>query len=190
LQRVTDIIGEISAAAAEQSQGIGQVNSAVAHLDQMTQQNAALVEESATAAESLGEQARRLAAAVSIFHGAAGMPAAAARPAARALPAQAGPAAPTHIASATIERARARARASLPAPAARVGTPSPKTPSAAAPREARRRTAADAGRPATLAPAARPAPAPAPHPASKPAADAAPPAPPAPPADDGDWETF
>jgi uncharacterized phage infection (PIP) family protein YhgE len=60
VQRVTDIIGEISAAALEQSQGIGQVNEAVTRLDQMTQQNAALVEESAAAAESLKEQAHRM----------------------------------------------------------------------------------------------------------------------------------
>ena len=53
VQRVTDIIGEITAAAAEQSDGIGQVNGAVTQLDQMTQQNAALVEQSAAAAESL-----------------------------------------------------------------------------------------------------------------------------------------
>jgi methyl-accepting chemotaxis protein len=60
VQRVTDIIGEISAAALEQSQGIGQVNEAVTRLDQMTQQNAALVEESAAAAESLKEQAHKM----------------------------------------------------------------------------------------------------------------------------------
>ncbi|MCA0240742.1 MAG: methyl-accepting chemotaxis protein [Proteobacteria bacterium] len=60
VQRVTDIIGEISAAAAEQSSGIGSVNNAVAQLDQATQQNAALVEESAAAAESLKDQARAL----------------------------------------------------------------------------------------------------------------------------------
>ncbi|HVK30970.1 MAG TPA: methyl-accepting chemotaxis protein [Burkholderiaceae bacterium] len=67
VQRVTDIIGEISAAATEQSQGIGQVNVAVTQLDQMTQQNAALVEESAAAAESLKDQATRLAGVVSTF---------------------------------------------------------------------------------------------------------------------------
>src|ERR1700709_1540128 len=60
VQRVTDIIGEISAAALEQSQGIGQVNEPVTRLDQMTQQNAALVEESAAAAESLKDQAHRM----------------------------------------------------------------------------------------------------------------------------------
>ncbi|WP_280925522.1 methyl-accepting chemotaxis protein [Caldimonas aquatica] len=67
VQRVTDIIGEISAAAAEQNQGIGQINTAVNQLDQMTQQNAALVEESAAAAESLKEQAHRLAEVVAAF---------------------------------------------------------------------------------------------------------------------------
>jgi methyl-accepting chemotaxis protein len=67
VQRVTDIIGEISAAATEQSQGIGQVNVAVTQLDQMTQQNAALVEESAAAAESLKDQAGKLAGVVSTF---------------------------------------------------------------------------------------------------------------------------
>ena len=67
VQRVADIIGEITAAAAEQSSGIGQVNTAVNQLDQMTQQNAALVEESAAAAESLKEQAHRLADVVGQF---------------------------------------------------------------------------------------------------------------------------
>ena len=67
VQRVSDIIGEISAAAAEQSSGIGQVNTAVSELDRMTQQNAALVEESAAAAESLKDQAHRLSDAVSVF---------------------------------------------------------------------------------------------------------------------------
>ncbi|MGQ3118318.1 MAG: methyl-accepting chemotaxis protein, partial [Hydrogenophaga sp.] len=57
----------ITAAAGEQSDGIGQVNVAVTQLDQMTQQNAALVEESAAAAESLKDQARRLAGVVQLF---------------------------------------------------------------------------------------------------------------------------
>jgi methyl-accepting chemotaxis protein len=67
VQRVTDIIGEITAASSEQSDGIGQVNQSVVHLDQMTQQNAALVEQSAAAAESLKEQALRLAQVVGTF---------------------------------------------------------------------------------------------------------------------------
>ena len=67
VQRVTDIIGEITAAASEQSDGIGQVNTAVVQLDQMTQQNAALVEQSAAAAMSLKDQATRLADVVRTF---------------------------------------------------------------------------------------------------------------------------
>ncbi|WP_407074902.1 methyl-accepting chemotaxis protein [Roseateles sp.] len=67
VQRVTDIIGEISAAAREQSEGIGVVNGSVVQLDQMTQQNAALVEESAAAAESLREQSTRMAEVISVF---------------------------------------------------------------------------------------------------------------------------
>jgi methyl-accepting chemotaxis protein len=67
VQRVSDIIGEISAAAGEQSAGIGSVNTAVASLDSMTQQNAALVEQSAAAAESLREQAERLSSVVGTF---------------------------------------------------------------------------------------------------------------------------
>ncbi|MBX3636077.1 MAG: HAMP domain-containing protein [Rubrivivax sp.] len=67
VQRVTDIIGEISAAASEQSSGIAQVNGAVTDLDRMTQQNAALVEQSAAAAESLKDQAQKLAEVVGRF---------------------------------------------------------------------------------------------------------------------------
>ena len=60
VRRVSDVIGEITAAAGEQSGGIGQVNGAIHQLDQMTQQNAALVEQSSAAAESLREQAQRM----------------------------------------------------------------------------------------------------------------------------------
>jgi methyl-accepting chemotaxis protein len=67
VRRVTDVIGEISAATTEQSSGLRQVNEAVAQLDQMTQQNAALVEESAAAAQSAAEQSRRLIGTVSRF---------------------------------------------------------------------------------------------------------------------------
>ncbi|PXX96684.1 methyl-accepting chemotaxis protein [Halomonas sp. LBP4] len=59
--RVADVLAEITAATGEQSDGIGQVNVAVSELDRMTQQNAALVEESTTAAEQLQDQADRLA---------------------------------------------------------------------------------------------------------------------------------
>lgn len=67
VQRVTDIMGEISAASAEQSNGIEQVNRAISQMDEVTQQNAALVEEAAAAAASLEEQAGRLRDAVAIF---------------------------------------------------------------------------------------------------------------------------
>ncbi|RZL08790.1 MAG: chemotaxis protein, partial [Rubrivivax sp.] len=67
VQRVSDIIGEISAASTEQSQGIGQVSHSVTELDEMTQQNAALVDESAAAAASLRDQAAKLANAVAAF---------------------------------------------------------------------------------------------------------------------------
>ncbi|MFG6462845.1 methyl-accepting chemotaxis protein [Roseateles sp. DXS20W] len=67
VKRVADLIGEISSATAEQTLGIGQVSTAVAQLDQVTQQNAALVEESAAAADSLRYQADRLAEVVRVF---------------------------------------------------------------------------------------------------------------------------
>nr|WP_315231162.1 methyl-accepting chemotaxis protein [uncultured Albidiferax sp.] len=67
VQRVTDIISEITAAAAEQSVGIERVNTAVGELDEMTQQNAALVEQSAAAADSLKGQADKLAQVVGTF---------------------------------------------------------------------------------------------------------------------------
>ncbi len=67
IQRVTHIVAEISAASGEQSNGVGQVGEAVAQMDRSTQQNAALVEESAAAAESLRQQATQLVDAVAVF---------------------------------------------------------------------------------------------------------------------------
>ncbi len=67
VQQVSAIIEEISRSSSEQSSGIGEVNTAVAQLDQMTQQNAALVEESAAAAQGLREQAQLLADVVATF---------------------------------------------------------------------------------------------------------------------------
>ncbi len=67
VRRVADVIGEITAAAQSQSSGIAGVNQAIGNLDQMTQQNAALVEESAAAAESLREQADRMKESVAVF---------------------------------------------------------------------------------------------------------------------------
>ncbi|MDR0243173.1 MAG: methyl-accepting chemotaxis protein [Burkholderia sp.] len=67
VQRVTDIMGEIAAASEEQSGGIDQVARAVAQMDEVTQQNAALVEEAAAAAQSLDEQAGRLRETAAVF---------------------------------------------------------------------------------------------------------------------------
>jgi methyl-accepting chemotaxis protein-1 (serine sensor receptor) len=67
IRRVSDIVGEISSASSEQSTGVGQVGEAVSQMDQVTQQNAALVEESAAAAESLRNQADQLVQAVAVF---------------------------------------------------------------------------------------------------------------------------
>jgi len=67
VQGVTTIMGEISSASREQSEGIGQVNQAVSQMDAVVQQNAALVEEAAAAAGSLQEQAGRLSVAVAVF---------------------------------------------------------------------------------------------------------------------------
>ena len=72
IKRVTDIMGEISAASSEQSAGVAQVGEAVVQMDQATQQNAALVEESAAAAESLKIQAQQLVQAVAVFKRAGG----------------------------------------------------------------------------------------------------------------------
>jgi methyl-accepting chemotaxis protein len=67
ITRVTDIMSEITSASREQSEGIEQVNTAIVQMDQVTQQNAALVEEAAAAAESMQEQAARLSEVVSVF---------------------------------------------------------------------------------------------------------------------------
>jgi methyl-accepting chemotaxis protein len=67
VRRVTDIMGEITSASQEQTSGIEQINVAVAQMDQVTQQNASLVEEAAAAAESMQEQAAKLAQIVAVF---------------------------------------------------------------------------------------------------------------------------
>jgi len=67
IKRVTDLVGEISAASTEQSQGVSQVGEAVAQMDKTTQQNAALVEEMAAAASSLQSQAQDLVQTVAVF---------------------------------------------------------------------------------------------------------------------------
>ncbi|WCM92056.1 methyl-accepting chemotaxis protein [Acidovorax sp. NCPPB 2350] len=143
VQRVTDMIGEITAAATEQNASVAQVNQSVGALDQMTQQNAALVEQSAAAAQSLREQAHQLAQAMAVFRiedGAQGpVPAPATAPVARTAPA----------APAAAQGVRAAARVPAPPPKAAPGGAA--RPAAVAPAPAR------AARPPVLAAAPRPA---------------------------------
>ena len=105
VQRVTDIMAEISAASQEQSAGIEQVNQTITQMDETTQQNAALVEEASAAARSMEEQAQALSESVSVFKLHAQAPAA---PLATAKPAKAAPAA--------ASTRPAVARSSAPAP--------------------------------------------------------------------------
>jgi methyl-accepting chemotaxis protein len=67
VKRVSDIIAEITAASAEQSSGIEQINQAITQMDDVTQQNAALVERAAEAAQSLRDQAGKLVQLVDVF---------------------------------------------------------------------------------------------------------------------------
>jgi len=135
VQRVQDIIGEISSAATEQSEGIASVNTSVVQLDQMTQQNAALVEESAAAAESLKEQAQRLVEAVAVFRvsGSESHRAPAPRPApapVMAPKAASKPAAKTAVAAPKAAAPRPAPLAAKPAPVS-VPRPAPATAPAA-----------------------------------------------------------
>ncbi|MEO5697522.1 MAG: methyl-accepting chemotaxis protein, partial [Burkholderiaceae bacterium] len=108
IKRVTDIMGEISAASVEQSAGVAQVGEAVSQMDRATQQNAALVEESAAAAESLTHQARQLVQAVAVFKLDQGVATEVAAPA--AVPERAQPAVQTAIQTALERRGPDRAR--------------------------------------------------------------------------------
>jgi methyl-accepting chemotaxis protein len=132
VQRVTDIMGGITTAAAEQSDGIAQVNAAISQLDQMTQQNAALVEESAAAASSMKDQAQSLAGLVATFkleeH--AGKPAAKFSAPAKNMLSKAAP-----RLQAPVKQTPAKPAASRPAPVRVAAATAPK-PSAAAPKAA------------------------------------------------------
>ena len=108
ISRVSDIVAEISAASSEQSSGIQEINGAVAQMDEMTQQNSALVEESTAAARALGERAERLAELMTFFR-LASMPARPVAPPARAA------AAPARAAAAPARAANAPARPRPPA---------------------------------------------------------------------------
>jgi methyl-accepting chemotaxis protein len=107
IRRVTDIVAEIASASSEQSTGVQQVGEAVGQMDQATQQNAALVEESAAAAESLKGQAMQLVQAVAVFKLSAHEPAAVAAPrpmASRPAPSYSARPAPTAAAAAAAPR--------------------------------------------------------------------------------------
>ncbi|XHS76636.1 Cache 3/Cache 2 fusion domain-containing protein [Burkholderiaceae bacterium UC74_6] len=164
VQRVQDIIGEISSASAEQSDGIVNVNQSVAQLDQMTQQNAALVEQSAAAAESLREQAHKLVAAVQVFRvdANAGEHSALGVPASKPAPVNTAAKAASRLAAVAAPKPASRA---APRPAAKPASPAPKAKAKGNGPLIEKAMQA----PSAAAPVARPAPAP---------------------AADGDWETF
>ncbi|PPA74139.1 methyl-accepting chemotaxis protein [Achromobacter spanius] len=162
VKRVTDIMGEISAASEEQSSGIDQVNRAVSQMDEVTQQNAALVEEAAAAAGSLQEQAQRLAEAVAVFKINAGevieVPArqlAAQQSAPRVSSPQSPPQASTH--ASTHARASTPSSTAPRASAARLAKP---MPAAAEPATQESDDEYEAPTQPAPAPAAAPAPAP------------------------------
>ncbi|WP_319624496.1 methyl-accepting chemotaxis protein [Stenotrophomonas sp. RG-453] len=119
VQRVTDIMAEISAASQEQSAGIDQVNQTVVQMDETTQQNAALVEEATAAARAMEEQATQLADAVAIFR------------------------LDDHVAQA-VSAVTARAVAGMP-PVRPASRPTPAAPRAATPMRPARSTPADDG---------------------------------------------
>jgi methyl-accepting chemotaxis protein len=132
IKRVTDIMGEISAASNEQSQGVAQVGEAVSQMDQTTQQNAALVEEMAAAASSLRGQAQDLVQIVSAFqvegggHASPPSPARAPVALAKAPPRPA----PNRIAAPSPRPAPAKPAAALPKPVATAkAKPAPKAAS-------------------------------------------------------------
>ncbi|MBL0727694.1 methyl-accepting chemotaxis protein [Piscinibacter sp. HJYY11] len=166
IKRVTDIMGEISAASTEQSAGVAQVGEAITQMDQATQQNAALVEQSAAAAESLKGRAKKLVDEVAVFKLDADAPAARSAAPAALVPVVHKPVASTAMAMPKPADAKAAPKVDAKSidakPAAPVAAPMAATPS---PRPA--------PAPVALAPAA-----PAPVAATAKAA-----------ADD-DWETF
>jgi methyl-accepting chemotaxis protein len=166
VRRVTDIMGEIAAASEEQSSGISQVGRAVTQMDEVTQQNAALVEQATAAAASLQDQAVRLREAVNAFRVGEGQaPAVAPR---AALPASAKPVLEKQPAATTLAATSAAAAVAAPA-AARVAQKRP-TPLAAAKGTAGAMSTGTASAAKADAPKAPPI-------AAKPV-------------DDGDWTTF
>ncbi len=170
IRRATDLMGEISAASAEQSSGVDQISEAITHVDQATQQNAALVEEMAAAASSLSAQAGELVRATAVFH--LGSSDDGLVPAARA-PAAPAPAPAPRFASSSVAKTAVKRLGKAVGPKA---TPAASDAPAAAP--------VPASPPVPPAPATKPV-----HTAPAPAVARA-----APPASrsgaDSDWETF
>jgi len=146
IRRVTDIMGEISAASSEQSTGVAQVGEAITQMDQTTQQNAALVEQSAAAADSLQRQAQDLVQAVAVFRlaqdahqraaSASALPTVQ-HPTARATELPAAPRAPAKVPQVAAAPAAAASAAAAPAAAA----PAPAALAPAAPTAVARQTA-------------------------------------------------
>ena len=137
IRRVADIMGEISAASSEQSSGVAQVGEAVTHMDQATQQNAALVEEMAAAASSLNQQAQELVNAVAVFtlghgHSNSSAAAAASRSSMSRAPAPAAYRAPAKKMGSPSAAGASRGVAKAPAPG--LAAPSGGAASSAAPR--------------------------------------------------------
>ena len=183
VQRVTDVIGEITAASGEQSEGIAQVNTAVGQLDHMTQQNAALVEQAAAAADSLTHQTMRLQQALAVYvTGNDGVPDSA------IVKRQAPQVRQARLAGGqTAATAKASGPASLPPPR--------RHPDADAPRLAKPVTKTVAEKPMSKSAVAQkasklPPPAPVARPAARAAAAAPRSATKASAAAEGDWETF
>ncbi|MBM2776265.1 Tar ligand binding domain-containing protein [Burkholderia territorii] len=208
VRRVTDIMGEISAASDEQSTGIEQVNRAVGQMDSVTQQNAALVEQAAAAAASLEEQTRQMKAVVSAWRVAGGIALAPARPAAQSAAHASAPALPAahrhetspaalpapQPAAQPARRAAPTAHAPAPAPApaaGHAGQDAKRAPDAAAARASKEAPAAGGYGPRLAKTAAAPAPKPAEKPALvRPALNGEKPAMAAAGTSDDDWETF
>jgi methyl-accepting chemotaxis protein len=132
IDRVTGIMNEIVASSREQASGIGQVNQAITQMDGMTQQNAALVEESAAATRSMQEQASQLAQQVSLFQ--VGQEGKRTRPAAPAAAPASAPAAAARTLPPTPRRPAPERPADAPVPTARrrAAAPAPRTTAAAA----------------------------------------------------------
>jgi len=177
VRRVSDLIGEITASSTEQRDGIAQVNQAVSNLDQMTQQNAALVEQSSAAASAMRDQAQRLSQVVSVFN--VGAVTVARAPIAAPMRTAAPRPAPAAALSRTV-KAPAAVKSVAVAPAA-LGSSGAKAASAATadkkpvrPKPTSSSASAPAGTPRIASGAAAPRPS-----ASKPAAGS-----------EDDWETF